>query len=85
MGKLGRALAIATVVLAGALLLRWLLGRTGTHGHAPLENDESQGAFAGPEPSRQELYEQAQALGIRGRSKMNKDQLSRAVNDAERS
>ncbi len=32
--------------------------------------------------SKQELYNQAKKLGIRGRSKMNKDELARAIRDA---
>lgn len=37
----------------------------------------------GAGPSRKELYEEAQRLGIQGRSKMNKRQLERAVGEAE--
>ena len=32
------------------------------------------------EPTRQELYQEAQFLGIKGRSKMNKGALKAAVN-----
>lgn len=35
------------------------------------------------EPTRDELYERAKQLEIEGRSKMNKEQLRRAVEDAE--
>ena len=35
------------------------------------------------EPTKQELYEQAQKLNISGRSKMNKDELIKAIRDAQ--
>jgi len=34
---------------------------------------------SGDEPTREELYAQAKKLGIEGRSKMDKDELKRAV------
>jgi hypothetical protein len=37
------------------------------------------GVKKGYSPTRDELYEQARQLGIEGRSKMNKQQLARAV------
>ena len=37
------------------------------------------GQRSGDSPTRDELYEQAKRLGIEGRSKMNKQQLARAV------
>ncbi|MDX1654058.1 MAG: hypothetical protein R3310_02475 [Candidatus Competibacteraceae bacterium] len=37
----------------------------------------------GQEPSKEELYKKAKQLDIRGRSKMNKAQLGRAVEEAE--
>ena len=35
------------------------------------------------EPTKQELYEQAQKLEIKGRSQMNKDELQQKIQDAE--
>lgn len=37
----------------------------------------------GSEPSKRELYEQAKALNIKGRSKMSKDELLKAIHDAQ--
>ena len=37
------------------------------------------GQRSGDSPTRAELYQQAKELGIEGRSKMNKQQLARAV------
>ncbi len=36
----------------------------------------------GGEPTKVELYERAQELGIEGRSKMSKSELQRAINQA---
>ncbi|MDP9189018.1 MAG: Rho termination factor N-terminal domain-containing protein [Actinomycetota bacterium] len=38
---------------------------------------------SGADSSKAELYEQAQKLGIPGRSKMSKSQLERAIRDAD--
>ncbi|MBD2412784.1 Rho termination factor N-terminal domain-containing protein [Nostoc calcicola FACHB-3891] len=35
------------------------------------------------EPSKRELHNQAKALNIQGRSKMNKDELVKAIRDAQ--
>jgi hypothetical protein len=43
---------------------------------------ESQAVRRGDAPTRSELYEQARKLGIRGRSKMGKAELKRAVSRA---
>ena len=37
----------------------------------------------GSEPSKRELYEQAKALNIEGRSKMSKDELLKAIHNAQ--
>jgi hypothetical protein len=41
--------------------------------------EPARGRRSGDSPTRDELYEQAKQLGIEGRSKMNKQQLARAV------
>jgi hypothetical protein len=89
-----RRILIAASGLAGAgavvgrLIVRWI-GRTPT----PTRSHQSAGGVSGaangarPDPSmtsgaektRRELYAEAQALGVPGRSKMNKAQLARAV------
>lgn len=43
---------------------------------------QTDAASDGTGPSREELYEEAQRLNIKGRSKMKKDQLERAVKKA---
>ena len=44
---------------------------------APAEGPSDDG-----EPTKAELYERAQELGIRGRSKMSKQELERAIREA---
>jgi Rho termination factor, N-terminal domain len=50
--------------------------RSSTKGSSPSRRG---GRRSGDSPTRDELYEQAKQLGIEGRSKMNKQQLARAV------
>jgi hypothetical protein len=50
--------------------------RSSTSGPSPSRRG---GQRSGSSPTRDELYEQARQLGIDGRSKMNKQQLARAV------
>jgi hypothetical protein len=50
--------------------------RSSTSGLSPSRRG---GQRSGSSPTRDELYEQARQLGIDGRSKMNKQQLARAV------
>lgn len=40
------------------------------------------GALNGAHPSKADLYERAQQLGIKGRSKMSKAELERAIHEA---
>jgi hypothetical protein len=51
----------------------------------PTKESEPAPAAANGSRSREELYKDAQRLDIKGRSKMSKDELARAVADAERS
>jgi hypothetical protein len=85
-----RLLAAAAVVGALAALLRELLRdrpellgvkRTEEHLDAAETAPHTTRDSAGP--SRKELYEEAQRLEIQGRSKMNKRQLERAVDEAK--
>jgi hypothetical protein len=46
---------------------------------APAASSSSNGASA---PSKADLYEKAQELDIKGRSKMSKSELQRAIRDA---
>jgi hypothetical protein len=87
-----RLLSAASILGALGILLRELfrqraellrpassdLGRSRS---AP-ERNRARTANDGTGPSRQELYEEAQRLEIKGRSKMKKDQLERAVKKA---
>ena len=41
-------------------------------------------AASGAEPTRDELYAEAQQLDVAGRSQMSKDELAAAVNEARR-
>jgi hypothetical protein len=50
--------------------------RSSTKGSSPSRRG---GRRSGDSPTRDKLYEQAKQLGIEGRSKMNKQQLARAV------
>jgi hypothetical protein len=50
--------------------------KSSTKGSSPSRRG---GRRSGDSPTRDELYEQAKQLGIEGRSKMNKQQLARAV------
>jgi len=79
--KLVAAAAIAAAVLA---LLRRLLVTdapgidTGSSAARPRSVGSNEGG-----PTRQELYREAQEIGIEGRSKMNKQQLEEAVEAAK--
>ena len=50
--------------------------KSSTEGSSPSRRG---GQRSGDSPTRDELYEQAKQLGVEGRSKMNKQQLARAV------
>jgi hypothetical protein len=84
-----RLLTAASVVGALVALLRELFRRgpellSSKGSEEPrTESERSPGAVRNGEGlSRKELYEEAQRLGIQGRSKMNKSQLERAVGEA---
>lgn len=60
-----------------------------TRSREVIEGEETKEASASrreevEEPNKEELLEEAQRLGIRGRSTMSKEELSRAVEEAER-
>jgi hypothetical protein len=84
-----RVLAAASVVGALAVLLRELF-RDRPELLKPKRNEEPRAASNrspgtirnGAVTSRAELYEEARRLEIQGRSKMNKRQLERAVDEA---
>ncbi|MBE9050335.1 hypothetical protein IQ243_07920 [Nostocales cyanobacterium LEGE 11386] len=48
-----------------------------------IEEASAQDDGSDHEPTKRELYEQAKALNIAGRSKMNKDELNKAIRDAQ--
>ncbi len=50
--------------------------------NAPSSGKQGAGASAYDEKTYDELYEKAKELNIRGRSKMNKDELIQAIRDA---
>ena len=95
MSRFLRLLAAASIAGALAILLRELFReRPELLGSA--SSDQGEGAHTpepkpdrrdttnhGPGQSKEMLYEEAQRLGIKGRSKMKKGQLERAIKDAK--
>jgi hypothetical protein len=84
---IGIALALGLAV-AAVLALRWILDREeGTAGRELAPPDAAGGlrdrinepSSQGAAPTREQLYREAQRLEIRGRSKMNKQELRDAV------
>jgi hypothetical protein len=76
-------LALLAAVLAG--LAAWLKELVAGAEPPPQPQPESTAGSAtgnGGAPTREQLYEEAQRLGIEGRSKMNKGELEAAVRAA---
>ena len=65
----------------GELLLRWLATFGNQHRGYALSVRERKEALPmiGREPTKEQLYHPAKRLGIKGRSKMSKNQLKAAV------
>jgi len=55
---------------------------SGSSSRGSASADGSSASANGAEPTKAELYERAQELGIEGRSKMSKQQLKRAIESA---
>jgi hypothetical protein len=68
----GRLILYAALALLGVFLARWLL----------VQRRERPAADVPQELTRDQLYERAKELDIEGRSKMNKEQLARAIRRA---
>ena len=85
-----RRVALAALAVAAlAILLVWRRSQAAPDalpaapvGSPPADRPHAAGPKPVParrEPTRDELYERAKELGIKGRSKMNKAELQRAV------
>jgi hypothetical protein len=89
-----RLLAAASIVGGLAILLRELFrertellrpasgGQVESKSRPKPKRSQAQTRSDGTGPSREKLYEEAQRLEIKGRSKMKKDELERAVKKA---
>ena len=82
-----RRLILFGVLAAGAAYLKQLLDEQQRPAPAPAPSPAPAAAPNIPsngakEATKAELYEQAQKLGIEGRSKMSKAELERAIRDA---
>ena len=73
MGK--KAFAVAAVAVVAAIVAKRLLDQPAAVGEAPAAEPSPESR----QPTRQELYEQAQRLDIPGRSRMNKAELRAAI------
>jgi hypothetical protein len=82
MRRLVRIMLLAVLGALAWVVARELLAEAG-EGEVLLEERSNEGkgneGKGNEEKSREELYAEAKRLGIEGRSKMNKDQLEKAI------
>ncbi len=90
--RLIRLLAAGAVIGGAVVFIKRLMEEQAEQGTAPPQTEspaqpsrtEAAGSSSsnGGEPTKAELYERAQELGIEGRSKMSKRELLRAIEAA---